>query len=1011
MGGAGRVGIPGTRWRRRQAALRVFVICTALVMTGLTWDLTWLSIRAEMRASQVDAESYVTNLALAVQWPLSLELQALDRASTRVSRQWNPDTESLDPRRGFTDLRDETSRDVTVLDGLGRVVAATRSARLGASMASHPSFVARRDERGGDLFIVPGAQGKKTAERWQIEVSRRLDGPGGRFAGAVVAIFDPSSLTGMLEQVDIGRLGLIALVPDDGTIRALVSDDAGHVSGVGGSAMVHAAKRIPRGVWTGPSAPDGITRVHAFRRLARRGLTLVVGMDRTVAMRSAIVWATTARSFAAGITLAITAITWLLWRGLAAAQRNAEQAAADHARLEGAYRQAEQAKAEAEDKATQLDCVITGMSDGVMLLDEQFRLAVWNERYALYTGVPRELLRAGAAMEDLLRAQARGGEFGPLADDARIEAEVATRAERLRAGCFAAVAERVRPTGRSVELRRSALPGGGIVTLYTDVTARHQTETARAEARRIEAEAAEQKASFVAVVSHEIRTPLNAVLGSLALLDQSDLSSSQRRLALAAREAGQALLDLVNDVLDMSRLEAGRLELHPDVVDLRALLSGIEALFRADAAVRGIHFVVQIDPDLPSELRADRGRLRQVLMNLLGNAVKFALPGPVVIRAVRHWDGNGRAMLRLCVCDSGPRLAPEDAAHLFRPFSRLGSTDRAGVPGTGLGLAICARLVRLMDGQVGVDEAAEGGNAFWLNLPLLVAEPREQSSRAIEGVLGVRERSLRRISRARILLVEDIASNAVVTAMLLRRAGHCVDVAQSGAQSLEMVQVRFYDLVFMDLAMPAMSGYEAMRGIRALPGTPGTVPIAALTATTAADDRRRCETAGVDAVLPKPASLSDLVGAIERLSRAPRDRSRRPAAVRASAAWADDDGAGSDEPIDIARLTGLRQALGAARLASLGEQCFAETRQRLPLLLQALARGDAPEAVAGAHALAGMAATYALARLENKFRFVMTTASAGEMAKARSVAERLEEDLTVARAALRAALADEALSA
>ncbi len=850
---------------------------------------------------------------------------------------------------------------------------------MGLDLSDRPFFKAQRDSRRAGLFAGPATHWKESG-RWEIDLSRRLENADGSFAGALVGAYDPWALTNSLEQIDLGPRGLIALVGEDGAIRALVSPyEMPEGENIRGSAMFRAIGDLQQGVWTGPSAPDGIERVQAFRRLPDQDLTIVIGFDCDVALRDAETWATTAHWFASSITVAIVLMAVLLWRARTAWRARENRLFGDRAALEAAYAEAEAAKAQAEAQTAQLGGVLSDMSDGVMLLDGELRLVLWNERFPRYTGVSLDLLRVGTPMQDLLRSQALAGEFGELEDP---EAEVMRRLEPLRARQDGEPQQRTRPDGRTIELRRTALPGGGFVTLYTDITARRQTEEARDEARRIAHEVTEQKASFVAVVSHEIRTPLNALVGSLALLDESGLSAAQRRLTNTAQQAGEALLALVNDILEMSKMEAGELGLHPTPFNIEALLAGVAGMFDAQAAARGIKVVVQVAPDLPRHLTADSGRLRQVLMNFVSNATKFAVPGTVTIRACATL-ASGQPCLLLGVRDCGPRVPEREAAQLFRPFSRLAGTRASGVPGTGLGLAISERLIRLMGGQVGIGPSPEGGNEFWATVPL------KPAVNAAPGPPSLSAASLRRASRRAVLLVEDVLANQLVTAIVLRRAGHCVDVAESGAEALHMVQSYPYDLVFMDLVMPGMGGEEAARHIRALPGPAGRVPIVALTATTSAEDRSRCDAAGMDAVLAKPVRSDALLAMVDTCAQQRASPVARPAQAAS---------------LDAARLADLQGGLSAATLAPLIEQCLADIAERLPLLGAALRRGDAKAAEEGAHALAGMAASYGLAAVERQMRAVLAAARDGDLDRAGRAAQHADTELTRAAREIRSVL-------
>jgi signal transduction histidine kinase/CheY-like chemotaxis protein len=974
--------------RVRIGALQIVILVAALVLVGLTWGFTLVSIDTEEREARAHAEGNVANLARALEWQLNRQLLAIDQTLQILAAEWHNDPVKFDPAvwKKRSTLLGDVSLQVYVLDSQGFVISSTRPDMMGIDMSDRDYFQAQRASRRTGLYVGPAIRWKSTG-RWEMNLSRRLERDDQSFAGAMVVTYDPWALTSMLEQVDLGSRGLIALLGNDGAIRALVSPfQLQPGEDISGSAMFRMATQRQQGTWTGPSAPDGVERVHAFRRLADQDLTIVIGVDRADALRTAVSWAANARLFAFGISGMVMLMAFLLMREVHAARGREDRLANDRLILEHAYGEAESAKAQAEARTSQLQATLSGMSDGVMMLDDKLRVMQWNEPFALFTGVPREVLRVGAPMEALLRAQALAGEFGPV----DVEAEVRRRIGRLRTPQAVGVFERTRPNGRTVELRRSAVPSGGFVTVYTDITARKQIEEAQAAARKLAEEATEQKSRFVAIVSHEIRTPLNAVVNSLTLLDQSGLSPVQHRLTDTARQAGDALLDLINDILELSKMEAGRLAMRPTDFDLRPVLEGVQDMFRADAEARGIQIRLDVAADLPGRIHTDCGRLRQVLMNFVSNAAKFSLPGEVTIRAARAVVDHRHCIL-LGVRDQGPRIPDREASQLFQPFSRLDNARSSGAPGTGLGLAICERLTRLMGGEIGVGPAPSGGNEFWLTLPLDAARaaPLASSAQLIQ---------MPRTRRANVLLVEDIPANHLVTATLLRREGHRVDVAESGPEALRMASVNAYDLVFMDLIMPGMNGYETARRLRTISRHCAQVPIVALTANTAPEDRNRCLNAGMNDMLGKPVRPVELNEILARVVRP----SARPASATTAARKAE------TTVIDMERFADLRRGLPTATLAAIVEQCLVDMHERVPRLSEALINGEGGKIEAQAHALAGMAATYGLVAIERKMRMVMSAARRGDVVAATVAAEDVTGELDRAGGAIRLLLRDRA---
>jgi two-component system sensor histidine kinase/response regulator len=655
--------------------------------------------------------------------------------------------------------------------------------------------------------------------------------------------------------------------------------------------------------------------------------------------------------------IAAAAGSAMLFRDARAARRRELQLAHDRIALTDAV-------ARAEAKSAQLQGTLAGMSDGVMMLDADLRLVEWNERFADFTGVPRAMLRVGVPMEEIIRAQAVAGEFGAV----DVEAEVRRRMAIVQTYRGGSPYERVRPSGQVLELRRSPLPVGGFVTLYTDVTARKAAEAAQREARRLAEAAIEQRAQFVAMVSHEIRGLLGAVTSSFTLLDQSGLNEHQRVLAGTGRQAGTELLELISDVLDLARIDAVRPTLRATDFEVAEVLQGVRQMFTVTAAPHGISLDVSVAPEVPARLYADPQRLRQILVNFTSNACKYSRPGAVTLRAEMQRSGKSE-MLRLSVRDQGPRISEQQAALLFVPFARLDNARQSDAPGTGLGLAICERLSRLMGGQIGVSGAPsvhgeQDGNEFWVTIPL---KAEDRGGGSIQGQAGRRRRG----RRSMVLLVEDVASNRMLTAALLRRAGHRVDVANSGEEALRLVQSNPYDMVFMDLVMPGMGGYEAARRIRAMPEPAGRMPIVALTAGDGQDMTAMLSEGIMDGLLTKPVHPSELNEALDaavwNLPRVAQPRRADP-----------DPGA----LVDSTRLEDLQRGLPAGAFADLVEHCLTDIQGRLLLLRQAMADADVEGVTRAAHALSGVAGGYGLSAIEHRMRRVMQAAGAGDLAAA-----------------------------
>ncbi len=366
-------------------------------------------------------------------------------------------------------------------------------------------------------------------------------------------------------------------------------------------------------------------------------------------------------------------------------------------------------------------------------------------------------------------------------------------------------------------------------------------------------EAAEQanlaKTRFVAMVTHELRTPLNGILGYAQLLRiEGGLSPLQDTRVGAMMLAGQHLHGMIEQVLDFASIESGRMTLHPMAVSVRDLTERCIALIEPMAAQHALSLRMCISHDAPREIVTDPSRLRQVLLNLLGNAVKYTDAGGVELRLLA---GAMPGALRIEVADTGSGISEGSLDCLFQDFERLGAA--ASVEGAGLGLAIAARIVGLMGGAIGYTANPGGGSVFWLELPTADAG----SASLLEAVQDAPP-----VSPRRVLLVDDIAMNRDVIGAFLCAGGHSVVLAESGQEAVRLASEQTFDLILMDVRMPEMDGMEATRRIRALPAPRGQIPILALTAYSFPDRLGQCRDAGMDGHIAKPVDHAMLMRAI-----------------------------------------------------------------------------------------------------------------------------------------------------
>ncbi|HWU62919.1 MAG TPA: ATP-binding protein [Ensifer sp.] len=453
------------------------------------------------------------------------------------------------------------------------------------------------------------------------------------------------------------------------------------------------------------------------------------------------------------------------------------------------------------------------------------------------------------------------------------------------------------------------------------------------------------KSQFMATMGHEIRTPLNAILGTAELLELSDISTDVRGNIQTIRSSGEALLEILNEILDYSKIEYGKLEIEMRPVNLAELSRTVIDIMASRAKERRNALVL----DMPDRLqhpwiKSDPTRLRQIILNLVSNAIKFTDNGTVTLRVRELSGSNGRQSLRIEVQDTGIGIDEAGRRKLFKPFSQVDASISRRFGGTGLGLTISKEIAERLGGRMGVESEMGRGSMFWLEMRVEATEAPDAAP-PYERPTGFAP-----LGSLKVLLVEDNKVNQQLALRFLERLGQKADLAVHGREAVEAAATKRYDLILMDMQMPVMDGIEAARAIRGGDGPSRQSPIIAMTANASDDDRDACLKAGMDGFEPKPITLKRLHGVLAHVAELAAEKSPPIALTESAAAPLFDDG------IDPVRKAELIEVLGADIFDELVASFFADADTLMQDYLAARAEGDEPAADKALHTLKGAAA-------------------------------------------------------
>nr|WP_294517460.1 ATP-binding protein [uncultured Rhodopila sp.] len=827
-----------------------------VMLVGFTLALTWIflvtDLREEHRDAIAGAERETNALARGLGETTLASFDTIDQTLKDLREAYVRDPAHFDIRTWFADHRFGTGLIIqaSIVGPDGFVVQSNLPLPDRTDLSDREHIRFQKTSFGDELFISKPVLGR-VSKRKSLNATRKIIAPDGSYGGTVVVSAGLDYLTRFYES--LSARGVIALIgSDDGIIRSRAPVDM-ELIGTRDADIDRMMAGNRSGSLRTDTAGGAVDRIASYRVLQKYPLVVEVALDAAEVFDQ---YNRDLKRYA--VAGGILTVLFLVVGTLLVRQRRRLLASS------GA-----------------LTATLENISQGILMVDANGNVPVVNRRAIELLRLPNSLMERKPSFQEILAYQLATNEFGRGEDVNPDFIQFVASGGLSSALPFY---ERVRPDGTALEIRTQQLPDGGAVRTYTDTTERKRNELTLAAARDAAEAGARARAEFIAVMSHEIRTPLNGILGVAELLQGLELSPVAAEYANVISASGTHLLQIINDILDFSSLDAARLDLEEGVFDIREVVRQAIALLGHQAKQKGLELTLDVAPDVPARVFGDAQRLRQIVLNLAGNGVKFTLQGSVAIAVRKVRDESDGVRIGFSIADTGIGISAEAQGRLFNEFTQGDSSIRRRFGGSGLGLAITRRLVELMDGHVSVESMPGAGSTFRFDLRLRNPPPdappaplppppgRPQAAPVLAEPAAVAAAAdapaaepAANAGGLRILLAEDNATNRFVATRMLERLGHDVQSVVDGQAAVEAVTAGDHDLVLMDMMMPEMDGLTATRVIRAMDGPKSRIPIIGLTANAMETDAEACREAGMDGFVTKPVKAARLEEAMREV--------------------------------------------------------------------------------------------------------------------------------------------------